>query len=235
MSAFGYNLRWQIVNNIRGLYQRRLEISRLALTYEEYINAFVPAQARHLFRDMAPYNGCTAYVHGELDLNQLGYDAKASLHIRGDHKHKFAPPMVRNLELQPDAPPEVMARFKTWLENGGDVHRDFARVNTLFNKMNDAYSRAAMRHYWPTIMALCDGHDDTKPLIQELQAMKTPAAPKPLPPGWAAACRKTAATISTAQLIPTDVDGSEIDEVVIQINSGQKYTEEGLGTFYGSV
>lgn len=235
MSAFGNNYRFTIVNNIRGLYQRRLQLSRLALTYDEYINTFVPPEARQLFRSMAPYNGCTSYVRGELDLNQFGHDANASLHIRSDHKHKFAPPLVRGLELQPDAPPEVVERFKHWLENGGDVHRDFARVVVLFTRLSESYSRSAIRHYWPTIMALCDGHEDTKHLIQELQVMKAPPAPKPLPPGWAAACRKTAATISTAQLIPAEVEGREIDEVLIQVNSGQKYTEEGLGTFFGTV
>lgn len=235
MSAFGYNIAWQIRENIRTLYRRREALARLSLTYDEYIAVFVPAPARQMFRDITPYTGVGTgtgdYAHGPIDLSQFGYPTMGTLIIRGDHKP--APPLMKRLEVQPDAPTDVVQRIRVWLENGGDAPGDFGRVLKVFDVLNEKYSRAAMRHYWPTIMALCDNNDATKELIPDLQNMRAPAGLKPLPPGLIAACRRTAATISTAQLIPDDVASSEIDEVSIKAGSGHTYKEEGLGSFYG--
>lgn len=230
MAAFSYSIRSQLNQNIYNLYQRRRAIAKLMLTHDEYIATFVPAPARQLFKEMQPYNGHTGYATGELDLTQFGHPGEARLFIRGDKK--AAPPLVRGLELQPDAPPEVVERIKVWLENDGDVHRDFARVRRVLEYLCENYSRAALRHYWPTIMALCDNNEYTKGLIQDLQVMRPPSALKPLPHGVAVACRKTASTISTAQLIPDGVTHSEIEEVGIE-TVGNAYKEDGLGTFYG--
>lgn len=235
MSAFSNSYRWQIENNIRALYARRRAIGTLLLSFDEYIATFVSAHARQMIRDMRPLNGHQSMVSGQLSLAQFGYEATATLYINGADSTNPAPPLVRSLEAQSDAPPEVIQRIHAWIENGADAHRDFARVMVLFRALNEKFSRAAMRHYWPTIMALCDGNDATKHLVSELQVMKAPAALKPLPPGYLDLCRKTAATVSTARLIPTDVNVSNIAEVGIDVNGHQAYKEPGIGTFYGSV
>lgn len=234
MSAFSHSYRYQIEQNIRNLYRRRAAIARLTLTHDEYVDTFVPTEARKLFWDIAPYNGTGNWASGRLALRQFDHIGEAYLYIRGDQKP--APPLVKGLEVQPDAPTEVVDRIKSWLENGGDVSGDFGRVLATFNYLCANYGRAAMRHYWPTIMALCDGNEVTKPLIQEFQAMRPPASLKPLPPGLAAACRKTASTVSTAQLIPDDIKisfGKDWGEVSIESIHGAAYKEEGIGAFYG--
>lgn len=235
MSAFSNSYRYMIENNVRQLYARRRAIATLELTFDEYIETFVPARHRQLVRDMRPLNGHTNMVSGQIDLTQFGYEATATLYINGADSANPPPPLIRGLEAQPDAPPEVIQRIHAWIENGADVHRDFARVISLFRAMNEKFSRAAMRHYWPTIMALCDGNDGTKDLIPELQVMKAPAALKPLPPGYLDLCRKTAATVSTAQLIPTDVEHKALAEIGVVVNGHQVYEEPGLGAFYGNV
>lgn len=230
MAAFSYGNRYNIETNIRTLYTRRQKIARLLLTFDEYIDTFVPAEARQLFREMMPYNGFT-HIRASVELNQFGHHGQGMLLIRGDRKP--APPMVKGLELQPDAPSEVVGRIKTWLENGGDVPGDFGRVMRVFNYLNDNYSRATMRHYWPTIIALCGNNPATQDLVPELQNMKAPSSVKPLPAGVMQACRKTASTVSTAQLIPEDVGETEIDEVSIESRRSQLYNEPGIGAFYG--
>lgn len=232
MPAFSFNTVYQIHQNVHTLFRRRLAISRLTLTHEEYIQLFVPAPQRQLFRDIAPFNGLGhTYVTGELDLGQFRDEPlKGHLYIGGVCNN--APPLVKDLAVQHDAPPDVIARIKTWLENGGDVSRDFGRISKLLTMLNEGFSRGAIRHYWPSIMALCDGNEATIPLIAELQSMR-PNATKPLPPGLVQACRKTAETISTARLIPDDVKEQEWGEVTLEVTRGQTYKEEGLGTFYG--
>lgn len=230
MSAFSYSVRYKLVDNIRTLYNRRKVLSRLLLTHEEYIDTFVPAEARQLFRDVMPYHDNSGYLRGKIDLRPFGGE-QGQLWLRGDRK--ACPPLVKDLTAQPDAPADVVERIKSWIENGGDAHRDFGRVTSVFTYLNDNYSRAALRHYWPSIMVLCDQNDETKYLVQELQTMRPPVNLKPLPPGLVQACRKTASTVSTAQLIPTDVSGAEIEEVSIEAVCGQQYREDGLGEFFG--
>ncbi len=234
MPAFSFNTAYQIRQNIQTLFRRRWSIASLTISHEDYIRTFVPAEARQLFRDITPFNGkSNEYIGGHLNLSQFNCDTgpKGFLYIGGDAR-KIAPPLVKDLALQHDAPPEVVAHIKTWLENGGDVSRDFGRIAALFTTLNEGFSRSAIRHYWPSIMALCDGNEATIPLIAEMQNMRASAS-KPLPPGLAAACRKTAETISTARLIPDDVKETEFGEVTIQVTRGQGYKEEAIGLFYG--
>jgi hypothetical protein len=231
MPAFNYTTRNQIEQNIKAFYARRRVISRLFLTHDEYVDTFVPSEARQMFRDIAPYSGITAFASAPIDLTQFGHIGVGKLYIRGDRK--FAPPLVRGHYLQGDAPAEVVARIKTWLENGGDVHGDFGRVLAVFNYLNEGYGKSALRHYWPTIMALCDNNEHTQSLVSKLQVLKAPASMKPLPPGVIQACRKTASTIATAQLIPHDVSGAEIEEVSIEADQSQRYVEDGIGEFFG--
>lgn len=227
MSAFSYSNRYQIEQNLRALMTRRKELPGCELSFEEYIQTFVPATARQLFRDIAPHHGIRGYVNGRLRLEPFGGDREATLHI---NTTKLAgPPLVANLEPQPDAPPEVVERIRTWLENGGDVHRDFGRVLFVLNYLNENFSRAAMRHYWPTIMALCDA-EPTQHLLAGLQANKVPATLKPLPAGMAALCRQTASTVATARLIPEINTGEQKlpSEVTISSAQGQTYKEHGF-------
>lgn len=231
MAAFSYSNRYQIEQNLHTLMARRLSLPGLTLTHEEYIDTFVPAHVRQLFRDITPYHGVRGYAHAKLELKPFGAPGIAAFHIAGTDKP--APPLVAGLEPQPDAPPEIVERIRIWAENGGDVYRDFGRVLFVFNYLNQNYSRAALRHYWPTIMALCDA-ETTQHLLEDLQSSKAPSGLKPLPTGMVQLCRATASTIATARLIPetTASGGDKRGEVTIMSGAAQQYREHGF-EFYG--
>lgn len=228
MSAFSSNHRYAIESNIRTLFMRRRALASLSLTNEEYISTFVPVEARQLFRDISPYTGGLYSIGSRTAcFNQFGYATTLALHINGGEE-KAIPPLVRNAEIQPDAPPSVLDRIKSWLDNDADVSRDFGRVLATFNYLSDNYSRAAIRYYWPTILVLLADNEQTKPILDEIQAMRMPTSLKPLPPELVAACRKTAATVSTAQLIPHDIMQRPADSITLKLPTGLVHREGAL-------
>jgi hypothetical protein len=227
MPAFNTETADKIANNIRALYQRRAAVGDLFFTDEEYLQMFVPAQMRDLFREVAPLAvKITSRVR--INLSQLGAH-QAVIMFWGDN----VPLMPRGFAIQPDAPKELVQRFHEWIENGGDVSRDFGRVMTVFRELNVNHSRVSMRYYWPMILALCSESDATKPVVKELQELRTPTALKPLLPGLSKALRQTAATVATARLLPTDIETSYPSTgVTISVVNGQEYKED-FGTFMG--
>ena len=232
MHAFNTTIMNQLYSNIHTLYSRRRMIARLEITPEEYIAAFVPEEARGLFRDITPWILHEKQTHRwELTIDGTPLNATVVMPL-DSNKQAPLPPVPRNLALQPDAPEEVVERIHYWANRGGDTSREFGRVNKVLNMMNDGFSRNVIRYYWPTIIPLCGVHHATKGVAEELQELRVPARPKPLPSGLLKACRQTAETISAAQLIPTDVEPTESGNIRIDIAQGQHYTEP-FGTFYG--
>ena len=227
--AFNSTTYSQLQSNITALYHRRTRIGKLELTFEEYIQTFVPSEARQLFRDITSY--VTSNVTSQhFTLYISGSPISSRVLFRGGGK---TPPFPRNMTIQPDAPNEIVDRIHSWYEHGGDASRDFGRVSKLLTFFNENFSRVAIRYYWPTILAICSEGEGTKHLVQELQELRTPVKLKPLPPGVAKACRQAAETIATTRLIPTDVeDSTEIGEATISIISGQQYDEE-FDSFFG--
>jgi hypothetical protein len=232
-NAFNNSTINNLQNNVRTLYYRRRMVGKLILTNEEYIQTFVPVEARDMFRDIAPLVATERYNHKfELRLQHDKPALNAYLHMS---EVGVTPPVPRVLHIQRDAPKEIIERMVTWSERGGDVSREFGRVSKVLEILNHSFSRVAIRYYWPTILAICSESDATKPLVQELQELRAPAKLKQLPPGLARAMRLTAETVATARLIPTDVDKEErinAGEVLIDIASGQQYTEE-FGYYWG--
>ena len=89
-----------------------------------------------------------------------------------------------------------------------------------------------MRYYWPSIIAICSEDERTKAFAQELQELKTPTSPKPLPRGLLLACKATSETIATTKLIPADAQ-HVTGEVTLEVATGRSYWELDLGTFTG--
>lgn len=228
MPAFNQTVFGRITSNVRSLFHRRTQVGGLHLTTEEYLATFVPREARDLFRDTAPLMFKQSLYH-RFGLNLP--DNKTIKAVLQSHGNAILLPRI--IEIQPDAPPEIVQRIYGWIDNGGDVSRDFGRVNKVFAMLNTEYSRVGMRYYWPTILALCSEGDMTKDLVQPMQELRTPATLRPLPRGLAKACRQTAETISTARLIPADASAPVYEEgVTLSIAVGQTYTED-FGTFHG--
>ena len=233
-NAFSNTIINNLHSNIRTLYHRRKQVGKLVLTNEEYIQTFVPHEARELFRDITPLMAFDKFFY-RWDLPRYDNSAlNATLHI-----DSHAPvPVPRELRMQPDAPKEIVERIYQWTEHGGDVSRDFGRVGRVLSILNENFSRTAIRYYWPTILALCSENPQTKDLVQELQEMRQPVKLNPLPLGLPLACRQTAETIATARLIPADIDETTLPHelagrVTIGIVEGQHYIEP-FGAFYGA-
>jgi hypothetical protein len=230
MPAFGNNTVWAIRDNIRTLYTRRKKIGQLALTHEEYILTFVPSEARQLFRDISLYVDSQSHSH-RFTLTNLAKPTEATLYIR-DTKEKRQPPIGRTLELQPDAPKDVLDRIAYWAANGGDPSCEFGRVAKVFDLLNSKCSKKTMRYYWPTILSIMSEREDTKIMAKDLQDLRMPAKPEPLPRELLEACKLTAETIAGAKLIPATIKEAEPGEVMIEIKVGQTYIEP-FAHFYG--
>jgi hypothetical protein len=232
MPAFNQSVHATLQQNIRELWGRRLRIGRLNLSHDEYINTFVPVEARELFCGVSRYVMSKPAWH---DLNWPAADGtRLKLNLLLDSKPgRPAPPYMHEHVVQPDAPQEVVDRINSWLKTGGDAHRDFARVGKLLEKLNETCSKNTIRYYWPTIIPICAASTHTKVYAEELQALKPPKNPTPLPRGLQQACRLTAETITTVGLIPTDVPNQDFGECSIQVQAGQRYEEPDLGKFSG--
>jgi hypothetical protein len=230
-NAFSNTIIGHMQGNIRTLYHRRKKVGRIHLTHEEYLQTFVPAEVRDAFWEarLHSYHACRSHrwtLH-------LSSDQKieATLELHEPHATK-APPMVQMPQIQGDAPQEIVDRIHEWAARGGDASREFGRVMKVLEILNAGFSRVAIRYYWPTILAICSESTHTKDIVQELQDMRQPARLKPLPPGLSTACRLTAETISTARLIPADIEEEEGMESTIDIVVGQSYNEQ-FSAFWG--
>jgi hypothetical protein len=233
-AAFSRSTMDRLQATVRTLYYRRKQIGRLFLTHEEYIQTFVPAEARHAFREAAPW--CAPdnrQHHWELRLDKDN-TMQATLRMHLVAGRPCPPPVTRMPRIQGDAPPEISQKIYDWAERGGDASREFGRVAKVLELLNMNFSRVAIRYYWPTILAICSETDKAgmQELVQEMQDMKMPARLRPLPTGVTAACRQAAETIATVRLIPADIDEEEEGDVIIDIVAGQEYIEP-FGTFYG--
>jgi hypothetical protein len=218
---------------IHNLYIRRTHVGKLALTFEEYLNTFVPEPAREIFVEAAQWVYSPRYARWELLHPTDGSALKMTLSMYEMYSTP-APPLPRQLMIQPNAPQDVVERVMQWVVHGGDVSRDFGRVRKVLDAFNNSgFSRLAIRYYWPTLLALLsEGPTRLKDMVPELQDLRRPPKLPPLPPGLQRACRETAETISTARLIPADIDEPEPGEVMLDIVSGQIY-DEPIGEFEG--
>jgi hypothetical protein len=233
MSAFSWGTVNQITQSIRQLYYRRRQVGRMELTHEEFLQLFVPATNRELFRMAAPAADFTSNVWSRFVIESPVHGTiTTSIWLR-DVEDSFAPPRPRNPTIQPDAPEGLRAKFDSWIANGADSSRDFGRVQKVFQMLNEHCSKQTMRYYWPSIIAILSEDDNTKGFAAELQQLKTPANPKPLPAGLLQACRKTAETISIVQLIDKNFQRSGMaPPIMMEVVAGQMY-DEPIGKFHG--
>ena len=233
-AAFNSSIMEKLNETIRVLYNRRRKVGPMHLTFDEYLDTFVPYEARDAFRAAAPWSYNSNRAHRwelHLGANEV---INATIELRDHYAHKNPPPMVRMPMIQGDAPSEVVDRIKHWAALGGDASREFGRVMKVLELLNMSHSRVAIRYYWPTILALCsECHvNSVKELVTEMQDLRMPARLKPLPQGLSQACRLAAETISTARLIPADIEEDVSGEVVIGIVTGQRY-DEPFSEFWG--
>lgn len=231
MTAFNRSVMYEIRDSIRVLYGRRKMLGQMTMTHQEYIDTFVPSEARHMFRDISRFIDTAAQTHSfKLDCGE-GKTQTAMLFMRST-ADKRALPMVRELTIQPDAPKDVIDRINYWIKNGGDPSRDFGRVAKVVDMLNTVCSKTAVRYYWPAIISLLGEREITRELSKELQELKMPGKIPPLASSLLVACRLTAETIANAKLIPHDIKAPEHGEVTIEIKVGQLYNEP-FSTFYG--
>lgn len=232
MAAFSASAAQNISNNIRTLYARRRAVGQMHMTHEEFLQLLVPAPDRDLYRAMAPL----AFEQRHWKLVQIQSPVYGTLEVaiaQQDVPGSCAPPTPRSPTVQADTPEDLLSRFNDWIANGADSSGDYGRVQKVFYELNAICSKQVMRYYWPSIIAICSVDDKTKGYASELQELKTPSSPKPLPAGLLQACKKTAETISTVQLIdPTFVPEAALHPVTLEIRAVRKYNEP-IGEFWG--
>jgi hypothetical protein len=235
MAAFNYSVTQQIYNNIRALYFRRCQVGKMLLTHDEFLQLFVPATDRELYKAIAPLAHVEYHMRAPFVFDAPGHGTLKGMVVSRDVPGSFAPPIPRHPVIQPDAPEELRERFFSWINNGPDVSRDYGRVYKVFQELNENCSKHTMRYYWPTIIAICAENEMTKRYAAELQELKMPLSPKPLPAGLFQACKKSAETISTVQLLdPSNFSAPDLQKqpLTIEIVAGQEYKEP-VGRFFG--
>lgn len=230
MTAFSRYPTGAIETNIRTMYARLRSVSSKTITHADFVKLFVPPLQRELFERIAY-------------LAETG-DARRATHKWGNIDLKFTlnerpgalpPPIPRAMSLQADAPEELVNSITAWSQNGGDSSGDFGRVMKLFQTLNKELTRNQLRFVWPSIIPLCGANPDNETmceLAKDLQECRPPLASPGLPHGLLQACRRTAATISMASLIPADVSDPELGQVTIRCGEQGHYVEPNL-EFYG--
>jgi hypothetical protein len=233
MAAFPSHAIHRLQENVKLLHERRKKAGRMVLTHDEYVQLFVPPESREHFRAIA-YLMPKTFSSDKFEWSRDSEKLEMRMIRNGEDPGRPIPPPMAEYRIQPDAPADLVARVNEWLDRGGNISRDYGRVAALLGNLNAICSRQAMRYYWPTIISICAQNADTKDYAEELHALKTPAAPKPLPHGLLAACRATAETVNTTLLIPADAPdpGYSGADVTLTV-AHQGYTEPGLGTFWG--
>lgn len=228
MSAFSYSASSQIKENIRALFYRVKELSKLPLSHEEFSSLFIPAEHRQMYRDMSmlarlgDHHSVTfRWGTSKLYFHLLKRDGQCPL------------PAPQNMVVQHDAPTELVERITTFVNNGGDASGEYGRVHMLFNALNDKMTKGQIRFVWPSVLTLLAVNPILAETLKELQDVKVPAKQPELLPGLLAACRKAAATIATASLIPSDVEPFDMGAGFVEVANGQQYNELGLGEYNG--
>lgn len=226
MTAFSYTLTHQIEKNIRTMFGRLAIVTRKSISHESFLNLFVPAHQREMFRTMANLSETGTGRRANYDWEGTGllFRIYQKVNLR-------APPIPRLMFLQEDAPEDLVADITRWATTGGNASGDFGRVLALFKALNEDLTRSQMRHVWPSIVPICDAdptNHQLKEVAKEVQDMRPAAFPPALPHGLVQACRKTAATIAMTSLIPHDVEAPEHGEVDITAVEGARYEERDL-------
>jgi hypothetical protein len=227
MPAFSLAIMQHLQSNIRRLLYQRQKLAGLQLSNDEFVDTFVEAPHRQMFKDIAPL------LVTSTSRRFVWASRTDTVHLAATTGGEAPLPMPKQIIVQPDAPHEVVERIDSWIANGGDVSRDFGRVLATLHYLNQSCSRSAMRYYWPTIMAICSVDPATQAIGNELQELRTLANPAPLPHGVIAACRKTAETVATAKLIPLECEYPANTGVMLGVQQGMQYTEPGIGRFAG--
>lgn len=236
MPAFKNNHAYAIANTITQARDRVFRISQLHLSHQDFLELFVPHEQREMYSiigavAMVPKTGAITVPW----VSSYGDKLNLRFHVQSVDGSPM-PPIPRNPTLG-DANPRLVERINNWLANGAvNVTVDFPRVQACFNKLNElCASPAAMRFFWPTTTALCSMSDnpELKSIADDITAMKVPSKIPPLPSGMAVALRKAAATITMAQLVPTEV--TEVRPAVsvsLAAPNDSWVTEPGIGNFY---
>lgn len=230
MAAFKYAHANQIEQNIKTLFKRLKIVTKMQITHEDFLSLFVPSEHRQMYRDIGAVakTGDRRVAHitwGGADLTFQLFDRPES---------PYPPLAPRDLVVQSDAPPELIAKIDHWMRSGvGDASGEMGRVDALFNKLNDLLTKGQMRFVWPSIIALCNVTPVLSDVASELQSCRVPTNPPNLPHGLLLACRKTAETIAMAGLIPADVQESCELQGTIEMANGCSYDELDLGRFDG--
>jgi hypothetical protein len=232
MPAFSYAIKNDIDANISLMYTRLRCVSHKTLTHEDFIQLFVPAEHREMWRAaarlMVQHSRAVSYQwHNGPWLQFNLYDKGGSI-----------PATPRVLELQPDAPMDLIQSITKWTTHGGDASGDCGRIMKLFDILNDKCSKSQLRFLWPsilTILCMDDNKTALKEWARELQELKPPKQPVELPREVLQACRRTSETVAMIALIPHDILSRQREhgEVEIYTSSGVRYNEPGLGEFYG--
>jgi hypothetical protein len=230
MAAFKYNLASQLERNIYAMFYRLKKVPAKSITHDNFISLFVPVEHRQMYRTIAvaaeSSNRRATYKWGDV---VLGFTLN---HFPG----AYPPPIPRSMVLQPDAPEELVQNITAWSLNGGDASGDFGRVMKLFKTLNEELTRSQLRFVWPSVIALCRCDPDVAHIVEigdTLQELKAPAIQPVLPHGLLLACRKTAASVALASLIPRDAPHPALGEVTVEAVNGRTYNEPSLGEFSG--
>jgi hypothetical protein len=233
MPAFSRKIFDELTVAVRMLYNTVSPLMKHHLTTDEYYQVLVAPEYRSTLRDASKIVDCFArsetfnlyYVEGE----------KVTVNITTNYGfHEVL--MPKDHAVWQDENPECAEGITSWVTTGGDVARDFGRVQHVLESLQYLCSSpAAVRSVWPSVLALCSTNDKLSDLSEKLAENKPLREPSCLPYGLRVAMRKAAGTIAGARILATNDAStpSVVDGVFLRVQPGQLYKEEGDFTFKG--
>lgn len=230
MAAFNASTMYAINQNISTLYRRLKAVSTKKLTYDDFLNLFVAAEHRTMFKTIGPLL-YTSYHNSALVVWPDNTGLTFTLH---DNQRV---PMPRRLSMQPDVPPELVQSITDWIERGGNASREAGRVRVVVAQLNAMCTRQEMRYFWPSILPLLTFNESNSmccEIAKQLADVKVPKNPPPISPGLRIALRKATETVAVMNLLPADIeDKAAGTEVTVTVAEGGTYEEPGLGSYTG--
>jgi hypothetical protein len=133
--------------------------------------------------------------------------------------------------FQPDMPADLYTRLHGWIEQRTQIGRDFGVVRRLLYHLHERCANPSeVRAVWPAVLTLCRASPSLGVLADQVEDFKPPKRAPPIDHGYRSVCRTTAATITTASMLPSP-DQDFTGDVGIRMDSEGNVYDEHIGNY----
>ncbi len=161
-------------------------------SYEDFLNLFVREDVRDCLMKASMAGWATNYPTAEIDLPSF---CKARFTLQ---QGKFIGPRREVVEgISACTNLELRQRFMDWFEQKREFAIGFARARIVVAHLAETYDPHVATYLLPSIQLLAQG-TEVEHLFVRAGVGTVPTLPSP----WREACKRVAATITAAQLVP---------------------------------